>query len=211
MLAVLLGLGTWQFNRMIWKRAVLAEIAAAELRPAIDLGDQPAPFTKIRVAGRFRHDLAALYGAEGRQAGGQPVMGAQLIVPLERPTGPPILVLRGWVPHLPPSPGEPGTTTVEAYVRPGERPGLFAAQDDFAGRRFYTLNPEAIGTALGLTRVAPFVLVALGPTPPDLIPDPVHSLPRPADNHLSYVITWYGLALALAVIFTVHARKVLRP
>jgi len=32
-------------------------------------------------------------------------------------------------------------------------------------------------------------------------------LPRPPNNHLQYAITWYGLAAALLVIFTVWVRK----
>ena len=40
---------------------------------------------------------------------------------------------------------------------------------------------------------------------------PARTLPRPANNHLSYAITWYGLATGLLVIFALYARKVLRP
>jgi surfeit locus 1 family protein len=36
--------------------------------------------------------------------------------------------------------------------------------------------------------------VALGPAGN---PDPARALPRPTNNHLGYVITWYGLALSL--------------
>jgi surfeit locus 1 family protein len=35
-------------------------------------------------------------------------------------------------------------------------------------------------------------------------------LPRPPNNHLLYAITWYGLAVALLVIFYLYARKVWR-
>ena len=76
-------------------------------------------------------------------------------------------------------------------------------------RQFYTLDPEAIGRSLGLQHVAPFILIALGPTPPEHYPDPAKHLPRPPNNHLSYAITWYGLAVALVVIFALWARKVL--
>ena len=38
-------------------------------------------------------------------------------------------------------------------------------------------------------------------------PDPARHLPRPPNNHLSYAITWYGLAVALLAIFIVWARK----
>ena len=46
---------------------------------------------------------------------------------------------------------------------------------------------------------------------PGVFPAPVQALPRPSNNHLSYVITWYGLAASLFVIFIVYARKALRP
>ena len=37
MLAVLLGLGTWQVQRLHWKRGLLAQIARAEAAPAVPL------------------------------------------------------------------------------------------------------------------------------------------------------------------------------
>ena len=45
---------------------------------------------------------------------------------------------------------------------PAIRPGWFSATDNPATRQFYTLDPAAIGAALGLPRVAPFILVAMG-------------------------------------------------
>ena len=99
--------------------------------------------------------------------------------------------------------------TVEGYVRPSDKPGMFSATDNPAAREFYTLDASAIGSALGLHRVASFILVAMGPSPPERYPDPAHHLPRPPNNHLSYAITWYGLAVALVVIFVLWARKAL--
>lgn len=211
MLAILVGLGTWQVQRLHWKHALLAQIATAEAQPPIPLGPAPSPFQKVRAMGVLRGDLAALYGAEVRDLpNGASALGAHLIVPLDRPGEMPLLVDRGWVREegapLPPTPM--GMTTVEGYIRPGEQAGLFSARDDPAGRKFYTLDPQAIGAALGLRVVAPYTLVALGP--PGL-PDPARALPRPPDNHLQYALTWYGFALILLVIFFLHARKVLRP
>jgi surfeit locus 1 family protein len=57
--------------------------------------------------------------------------------------------------------------------------------------------------------VAPFILIAMGPTPQAGYPIPAEHLPRPPNNHLSYAITWYGLAVALVVIFAVWSRKAL--
>jgi surfeit locus 1 family protein len=83
--------------------------------------------------------------------------------------------------------------------------------DDLADRRFYTLDTGAIGLALGLPEPEPFALVALGHESGSSYPVPAQSLPRPPNNHLSYAVTWYGLAVALVVIFTVWIRKPSRP
>jgi surfeit locus 1 family protein len=211
MLALLLGLGTWQVQRLHWKRGLLAQIAHAEAAPAVPMPADPEPFTKVELTGRLRDDLSATYGAEVRDMRSGPELGTHLIVPLEHGDGDVVLVDRGWVPESRPHaialPS--GEVTVDGYVRPGDTPGLFSARDSPATRQFYTLDPAAIGAALGLRRVAPFILVAMGPTPPEHYPDPARHLPQPPNNHLSYAITWYGLAVALVVIFVLWARKVL--
>ena len=211
MLAILLGLGTWQVERLHWKQALLAQLARAEAAPPIPLPANPEPFAKVAVSGHLRDDLSAQYGAEVHDTSSGPQLGAQLIVPLEREAADPILVDRGWVP---PTRRQPialptGEVTIEGYVRPGEKSGVFSAKDDPAARQFYTLDPTAIGAALGLPQVAPFVLVAMGPAMPERWPAPAQHLPRPPNDHLSYAITWYGLAVSLVVIFVLWARKVL--
>ena len=212
MLIVLLGLGSWQVTRLQWKQAILAEIAQAEAAPPVPMPDRPAPFAKIAVTGTFLPGLAALYGAELRQDGRTEGMGARLIVPLRRDSGETILVDRGWVPmSRPRGIDQPeGIVTVTGYVRPADRPHWFSARNDVAARRFYTLDPEAIGDALGQTQVAPFILVALAPAGglnAGQWPEAASRLPRPPNNHLVYAITWYGLAVVLMAIFTIWARK----
>jgi surfeit locus 1 family protein len=214
MLVVLLGLGTWQVQRLAWKQGLLAQLDAAEQNAAVPLGAAPSPFAKVAATGRLRPDLAARYGADVRDTASGPTSGAQLVVPLERPGAPPLLVVLGWVPDhgaLPPLPAG-DAVTVTGYVRPAEQARWFSPADDPAGRRFYALDPAAIGRALGLTVEAPFTLVALGPPPPGgATPIPAEHLPRPPNNHLQYAITWYGLAAALLAVFVVYARKGKQP
>lgn len=205
MLAILIGLGLWQLERMAWKQGLLDQITAAEAEPAIPSPQSPHPFTKIRMSGVFRDDLWSLYGAEGRDTAQGPQMGGQLLGVLLRPSGA-VLVDLGWVPSSATHP-PPGPATVEGFVRPAEHAGLFAAVDDVRTRRFYTLDPGAIGAALGV-KVAPFTLVALGPAG---LPDPSRSLPRPANDHFGYALTWFSFAGILSIIFALHARKTIRP
>jgi surfeit locus 1 family protein len=205
-LGILLFLGTWQLQRLHWKTALLAEIAAAEAAPAIPLTAAPRPWTKVAATGRLDHGREALLGLEVRGV----VLGTHLLVPLLRDAAPPLLVDRGWVPleGRAPVARPEGPVTLEGYIRPGETRGLFSATDDPAGRRFYSFAPEEIGAALGLPQVAPFGLVVLGP--PGGLPDPARTLPRPTNSHLGYAITWYGLALSLIGVFAVWARRRLR-
>ncbi len=207
MLAILIGLGVWQLERRAWKLGLLAEFARSEADPAILLSGTPRAFRKIRVEGRLRDDLATTYGADVRDTRQGSVLGEQLLVPLERADGPPVLVDRGWVPGAQRPASPPGLVAIDGYARPADHPGWFSPADDLPKRQFYTLDPARIGAALGLPAMAPFTLVALGP--PGL-PDPARGLPRPPNDHLSYAITWFGLAITLLVIFTLYARRALR-
>lgn len=209
-LAVLIGLGTWQLQRLHWKTALLAEFAAAQSGPARPLGPDPQPWSKVFVTGSFLHSQEALLGLEVRGT----VLGASLLTPLTRADGPPLLVNRGWVPlERPQGVARPeGPVRVEGYVRPDEPRGLFSAEDDPAARRFYTLDINRIGPALDVWGLAPYALVALAPPglPPQALPQPARSLPQPSNNHLGYVVTWYGLALALLGVFIAWARTRLK-
>jgi surfeit locus 1 family protein len=211
MLAVLLALGTWQVKRLQWKRQILAQIARAEAAPPIPLPANPQPFTKVQVSGELREDLAVFYGAQVRDTPTGTQLGTQLIVPLQRSEDGLILVDLGWVPDKRSHPLTlaEGDVTLEGYVRPSDTPGLFSVADDPSGRQFFTLNAPKIAGALGLHHVAPFILVAMGRPPPQGYPDPTQHLPRPPNNHLSYAITWYGLAIGLVLVVGLWVREVL--
>ena len=210
MFLLLIGLGTWQIQRLHWKRGILAQIAHAEAAPPVPLAGQPSPFTKVAVTGRLRADLSAWYGAEVRDTRRGRQMGAYLIQPLERPDAPPLLVNRGWVPQERAAPIDQPTGHGDRHrLRASRRPSPHCSAPPTIPppAHFYTLDPKAIGAALGLHDVAPFVLVALGPQPPHLWPDPAKHLPRPPNNHLQYALTWYGLAGVLVVMFVLLEPK----
>lgn len=211
MLAMLVGLGVWQLQRLAWKTALLDRIDQAERQPGIPLGADPPAFTKVRVIGTLRPDVAR-YGADVRDTPAGEKIGAQLVAILDRDVGPPLAVVAGWVPTgnsrftLPAGPG-----TFDGYIRAADHPGLFSPRDDPAARLFYTLDPATIGPALGAANVAPFALVLLGRQVAGVYPQPANQLPRPPNDHLGYAITWFGLAATLLVVFILYARKALRP
>lgn len=208
MLATTLYLGIWQIERLHWKQALLSEIDRAEAAPAIPFPVAPTPFEKVAISGILRGDLVAHYGSEVRGVVGGAKIGAQLIVPLEWPGKPPILVDLGWLPDDATPSIPSGPTEVTGYIRPPEPAGRLSPGPDLKQRRFWSLDPAPIGAALGLPAVAPYTLVALGPATAS--PSPAQSLPRPSNDHLGYAATWFGLALCLIGIFAVFARRTLR-
>lgn len=218
-LAVLLGLGSWQIQRLNWKLGVLAELQAAAARPPVAATPDVPPFTRITATGRFRPGAEAIHGLEVRGT----TLGGSLVAVLDREGAPPLLVERGWIPleggHVERPEGE---VTVSGYARPTERHGLLSARDDAAGRRFYTFAVGDMAQALGVPAALPYALsvvlpragaaapAGLGSTPAawhGALPDPATGFPEPNNPHLGYAITWFGLAAAWVAIFALWARK----
>ncbi|MBW4093604.1 MAG: SURF1 family protein [Proteobacteria bacterium] len=212
MVAILVSLGVWQVHRLAWKERILARIAAAEAAPAIPLPPHPGPFVKVAVTGRFLADRAVHFGDVVRDTPGGPAMGTELVVPLARADGPPVLVDRGWIPlsFAAPIASPSGPVTVDGYVAAAEHPGWFTPRPEPAKRQVYALDPATIGRIVGLKSVAGFTLIALGHAQLGVYPVPAQSLPRPPNHHLVYLTIWFTLAGALVVIFGVWARDLVR-
>ncbi len=121
-----------------------------------------------------------------------------------------ILVNRGFVPEGRLGEIKPasGPATVTGFLRAAEARGSFTPADLPAQREFYTRDPAAIAASLGLGAAAPFYLEAErqgdGLTPPAGV-DAKELIARIPDNHLSYALTWFGLALTLIGVFAAFA------
>jgi len=220
-LALLLGLGSWQVQRLAWKNAVLAELATAQALAPVEATANPPPFAHLTATGRFRPGAEALLGLEVRG----PVLGANLIAVLDRDGQPPLLVERGWVPLAGGNIARPeGEVTIRGFARFSDRRSPFAASDDPTGRRFYSFDARAIAQSLGLADVPAYALTVVVPGPPlgpsglgsapppqrGPLPDAAHGFPAPNNPHLGYAITWFGLALAWTAIFLLWAFRRIR-
>ena len=217
-LAVLLGLGSWQLQRLAWKNGVLAELAAAQAAPPVPAPADPASYAPITATGRFRPGAEAFLGIEVRG----PVLGGSLIAVLDREGAPPLLVDRGWAPFEGGRVERPdGVVQLTGYARPPERRAFMAAKDDPAARRFYSFDPAIIARSLGAPDALPYALTVILPGPPPApgglgatpaparatLPDPATGFPAPANPHLGYALTWFGLAAGWIAIFGLWAAR----
>jgi surfeit locus 1 family protein len=213
-LGALLALGTWQVDRMAWKRALIAERAARLAAPPLQLQGPVAnperlDFRRVQVSGRFLNDRELYLGNRPRR--GQP--GYHVVTPLQRADGGVVLVDRGWVPldrKLPQSRADgqvEGPATVQGIARVPQAPGRFAPKNQEEANFWFYPDPAAMARAAGLRAALP-VIVEAGPEPNKgglpLGGQTDASLP---DNHLQYALTWYALAAALSVIYLMKGLK----
>lgn len=215
-MALLLGLGFWQLDRLQQKNALIARIAermesapvlAPEIRASRNIDFE---YRRVTATGIYRHDLEIPLHAIG--LGGRP--GFRIYTPLERDSQSVILVNRGWVPKAMKDPALrrggvlPGLVAVEGILRiPGAK-ARFAPENQAEKNEWYWLDLELVASERRLPGLAGYVIAA---SPDPNRPGPPHgtaAAPRVTNNHLGYMLTWFSLALALAVIFTLyHHRK----
>ncbi len=208
-LLMLLGLGSWQVQRLHWKEGLIAartaQLAApAEPLPAAAADWRAWDFRKVSVRGSFRHDLEQRFGAftvEGQ-------FGQHVLTPLVRPDGAAVLVDRGFVPadRAPVETRRQGETPAPALItgiaryRMGDRPGWFTPANQPRERIWYWYDLAALAQAVGL-ELLPVVVEADATPNPGGLPLGGQTRVELPNDHLQYAITWYGLAVALVAVY----------
>ncbi|HXP74302.1 MAG TPA: SURF1 family protein [Stellaceae bacterium] len=215
--AVLIGLGTWQIERLHWKDALIAERAAAVSAPPAELprtpdAARPLDFRRVQVKGVFLHDHEIPVHAIERRSG---AAGYLVLTPLRLEDGAVVLVERGWVPDdkreaATRAEGNPlGEVAVEGLLRwaLAEKPGWFVPANDPGRGEWFWIDLPALARAAGVPEALPFYVEA-GPAPnPGGLPVGGQANTDLPNDHLQYAITWYALAAALAVIYFLVLRR----
>lgn len=215
--AILIWLGVWQLHRLAWKENLLAEIAAradaapTEAPPVADwAGLKPLDYDyrHVKLTGRYLYqDTALLFTPAGPKHAGP---GYLLLTPLHLASGAYVIVNRGYVPvELAPKmrtqAGADQDVTVTGLMRPPEPRGLFTPADHPEKGEYFTSDPALIGAHFQLATVAPFTIDA------DVVPGssawPMGGTTERdiPNNHLSYALTWFGLAAGLLGVFVAFA------
>jgi cytochrome oxidase assembly protein ShyY1 len=81
--------------------------------------------------------------------------------------------------------------------------GMFSPKDEPARNLWFVRDPVGIASAKGWGDVAPFFVELESPQPPGGLPRAGALKVNLRNEHLQYAITWYGLALVVAVMFAV--------
>ena len=214
---ILLALGSWQVQRLIWKTELNEERSAQFQAEAVMLPaalDDPAPFAYRRVwlEGQFRHEAEMFLAARTFDRR----VGYQIITPFERADGPAVLVNRGWVPLDNKEPetrqaGQiEGTFRLEGVVVPSGRTGWFTPDNEPENNIWFWTDTEALAAKAGIP--APSYLVDAGPAAnPGGLPVGGQTKVELRSEHMQYIVIWYALAVGLAVIYALFMRRGPRP
>jgi surfeit locus 1 family protein len=219
-LALLIGLGVWQVQRLEWKQGLIAQIEARTKQDPILLeqaivraeeGDD-LRYTPVKAEGRFHHTRERYLYALSLD--GEP--GWHVITPLQTVEGDVVLVDRGFVPEdlRDPSKRSDGqveeVVTVVGLVRPSEPPSVFVPDNDPEANQWFSRDLPAMTRSMftgGTVQVAPFFLEAKADEVPGGWPRGGQTRLTLTNNHLQYALTWFGLALCLVVVYAVYVRS----
>lgn len=191
--AILLTLGIWQMQRLAWKEAILADIDARIAADPVALPVTPDPerdrYLPVMLEGRIDPTFVrVLVSQKGIGA------GYRIIAALETGAGRRVLIDRGVIPVGDAMPATPADNlrVIGNLHWPDERDG-FTPENDLAGNMWFARDVAALAAHLG---AEPVLVIAREITPPEAaitpLPVGVGNIPN---DHLSYAITWFSLAI----------------
>ncbi len=205
----LLSLGFWQISRLKEKELFISSMQYNLSNPPVDLKTLSANalYARIKVKGHFLADKNIhLYG---RKSMSKEKDGYYLITPFQTSNDKIILVTRGWfaqkhknsindiVDH---------STEISGVTLPSEKNRLFVPGNDIANNIWFTLDLQQASQVLGLNLENFYLIMDSNSDNPSQFLKILSTerLLHIRNDHLEYAVTWFALAIALAVISIVY-------
>lgn len=213
------SLGVWQVERLGWKENLIKNA-----NERVHLAPVPAPaksewgtvtydkdeYRPVTLTGHFLNDKEVLVTAVADET-----TGYWVLTPMETNDGAVTFINRGFIPmdnrnqQSRKAGNIEGETTVTGLLRMSEGGGFFPRKNNPDSNIWYTRQLPAMAKKVGLTEVAPYFIDAdktknIGGLPIGGLT--VVSFPN---NHLSYAITWFILAIGVfaASIFLIISER----
>jgi surfeit locus 1 family protein len=211
-IALLCGLGVWQSLRLPQKLEKIARLQHGLAAPAepietvwpraqgMDIAAK-LDYRKVSVRGHFSSERQLYFFATG--ANGQPeyhvlapfiTAGSDRLL-VDRGLAKPGASLQGGTP--PPQ----GERTIIGILRQPSAPNWFTPKSDPVHGITYTRDPGSISAAFGMAKLMPMFLEADAAPNPGGWPKGGQTVVDLPNNHLSYAVTWFGLALGMLCIW----------
>ncbi len=235
-LAILLGLGAWQWSRKSWKEELLAtikarssaapislpELLARNCKPVDSVGSaNGCDYTPVRVRGSFDHaNERYVFTAIDRRSGSVGGPGYWIMTPFSVPGRNLVLAVnRGFVPEARKSVDtrqqsqSAGDVELVGLVRRSELRSTFTGANAPAKNVWYLRSPkELFATGGGISPQAfDFYIELMSPIPPGGLPQPTVGRIAIPNRHLEYALTWWALGLTLIGVYAAFVWSRLNP
>ena len=213
---VLFSFGTWQVKRSFWKEALIERyIAQSQSNPIknpykLDFSNINE-FKSVEFSGSFLHEDEIYITGKTYEGNA----GFHVITPFILSNNKIILINRGWVSEGYRNPQKRkfslvnGKIIIKGIIRYPQKKGYFVPENDGKNGFWFTIKPIEINNFLNLTPhkvINNYYIDALRQGEKLTLPIGVTGKPKLRNQHLSYAVTWYGLALSLLfVYFSYHA------
>lgn len=201
------SLGIWQVERLGWKenliqkaeeRVHLAPVTAPTKAEWKNVTYDKDEYRPVQLSGHFLNDKEILVTAVADET-----TGYWVLTPLETEDGAITFINRGFVPmdkrdvQLRKEGNIFGNTTITGLLRMSEGGGFFPRKNNPERNLWYTRQLPAMAEKVGLSNVAPYFIDA--DKTPNIGGLPIGGLTIVSfpNNHLSYAITWFTLALGV--------------
>ncbi|ADU14267.1 SURF1 family protein [Asticcacaulis excentricus] len=196
-LLILLGLGTWQMQRLHWKTQLLTDLARTRAIAPVALDgllSQPGDHVWRQVTLDCRsdsRDLVYMYGVSDGVAG--------FHVLTHCPTGQGVILADLGFTAQKPLADAVATITLTGRLRRFETPNAFVPPNNPKADDWYSRSVPDLSKRWSVTLRRDYFVAATQPVAPDLTP--VDAAANLSNRHLEYALTWYGLAVALIGVY----------
>jgi surfeit locus 1 family protein len=207
---ILVGLGVWQLQRLQWKLALIAEVdghmtaAPISLDQALKTDADAMQYRRVALEGHFDNAKEAYVFTTG--AGGEAVY--HVLTPFLTSEGRTLMVDRGYIPKdkLAPATRSPlgGVTRLVGVWRVPDAPGAFTPGPDAVHRIWYSRDLKGIAAADHIQLTAPVLIEADAAPNPGGWPKGGQTVVSFRNEHLSYAVTWFGLAAGLLGVYLAY-------
>lgn len=191
--AILVSLGTWQMQRLEWKRGILSKIESTISGDPIALPQLISPseqeYMPVRLTGQIG-DQALFVLVSAKRVGA----GWRVISPMTTVEGRRILLDRGFTPvENKTAPPRAEQVTVLGNLHWPDDRNSSTPENDVAKNTWFARD---IAQMAELLDTEPLLVIAREIAPPDpgltLLPVDTAGIPN---DHLQYAITWFSLAV----------------
>jgi surfeit locus 1 family protein len=208
---VLVGLGSWQIDRLQWKSELIAtfeaRMAQTPVAPPETIDDMAQwRYRLLQLDGVFQHDKEI-------QMTGRPFEGTagfHVITPLILENSRVVLINRGWVPEKLRDPKTRveslvrGLVSFQGILREDWRRGSFVPDNEPRNEVWLYVDTAQMARHRKVFPVAPYYVEAIRAPGPYVLPIGANIKITVRNEHLQYALTWFLLAGTLLVIYVIY-------